>query len=134
MNLLLIRDVKAPLFTLGKLIASPHEFFSVEDTVRQVDGLPVSSWKIPGKTAIPTGTYKLAVTFSQRFQKHLPELLDVPGYSGVRIHSGNTAEDTEGCIIIGTGRNKDGVANSRYAVSTLMEILHGQTNVTITIS
>jgi len=86
-----------------------------EDAVRPV--------KVPGITAIPTGRYKLIVNFSQRFQKFLPLLLDVPNYSGVRIHSGNTAADTEGCVLLGTSRTKGGVTNSRYAMSLFMDKL-----------
>jgi len=112
----LTRDVFSPEFTLGKLVINSLMLYSVEDCVR--DGP-----KIPSATAIPAGKYKVVITFSNRFQKHLPLLLDVPGFSGIRIHSGNTSEDTEGCILVGTGRTKGGVSNSRYAMSLLMDEL-----------
>ena len=60
--------------------------------------------KIPGRTAIPEGRYRVLITKSYRFQCWLPLLLDVPGFSGIRIHAGNTVKDTTGCIIV--GRNK----------------------------
>ena len=121
MKLVLERDVKAPLFTLGKLyIDGQFAVFTCEDTMRQKPGIPVEHWKRDGETAIPRGTYRVIITFSNRFKKHLPLLLDVPGFSGVRIHAGNTAGDTEGCILIGTGRVKAGVSNSRLAMSVFM--------------
>lgn len=81
----LTREVFSPEFTLGKLVINSLVLFTCEDTVR--DGP-----KIPGATAIPAGKYKVVITFSNRFQRHLPLLLDVPGFSGIRIHSGNVAE------------------------------------------
>jgi hypothetical protein len=121
MKLLLERDVKAPLFTLGKLFIDGQLFgYSCEDAVREKPGVPVAEWKVPGQTAIPTGNYRVIITFSNRFQKHLPLLLDVPGFSGIRIHAGNFHGDTEGCLLIGTGRAKEGVSNSRLAMSVLM--------------
>jgi len=113
MKMILTREIKAPTFTLGKLQVGKLELNTCEDAIRD--------HKIAGITAIPEGTYKIIVNFSQRFQKHLPLLLDVPNFSGVRIHSGNTAVDTEGCILVGTTRTKGGVANSRYAMGLLME-------------
>lgn len=113
MKLDLRRDVHADNFTLGKLfIDDDPMYYTCEDAVREK--------KIPGQTAIPVGRYKVIVSFSQRFQKHLPLLLDVPNFSGVRIHSGNTKEDTEGCILIGIGRTTNGVKQSRLAMADFM--------------
>lgn len=120
MKLVLERDVKAPNFTLGKLhVNGIRQFYTIEDKVRQVRGLKVSSWKVPGQTAIPTGTYRIIINYSNRFKRRLPQLLDVPGFEGIRIHSGNTDKDTEGCILVGTHRTSNGVANSRFACDVL---------------
>ena len=89
-----------PGFTLSKLTTPLRSFWVLEDQVREVVGEPVSEWKVPGKTAIPAGRYKVLITFSNRFQKLMPQLMDVPGFTGVRIHAGNTAADTEGCLLL----------------------------------
>lgn len=124
MKLLLERDIKTPTFTLGKLyVDGQFKFYTCEDAIREKPGVPVEEWKIPAQTAIPKGTYRVIITFSNRFQKHLPLLLDVPGFKGIRIHSGNTEKDTEGCILVGTGRSNGAVTNSRLAMSVLMPML-----------
>ena len=115
MKMTLTRDVITPTFTLGKLQCGKYEFFTCEDAVREV--------KIPAITAIPAGKYKVIISFSNRFKKPLPLLLDVPNFKGVRIHSGNTAADSEGCILVGTVRAKDRVINSRYAMSILQPLI-----------
>ena len=114
MKLKLIRDHFDDNFTLGRLyIESEGEYFyTCEDAVR--------AKKIYGKTAIPIGKYQVILTFSNRFKKVLPLLVDVPNFSGVRIHSGNTAADTEGCILVGLERSGSGVGHSRDAMALLM--------------
>lgn len=70
--------------------------------------------KIKGETAIPIGRYQVAWTFSPRFNKMLPLLMGVPGYDGIRIHSGNKAKDTDGCILCGRNTEPGTVTHSRY--------------------
>lgn len=112
--------------TLGELLLDGvHEAFTCEDVVREIPGKPVSEWKVPGKTAIPAGKYRVVLTHSQRFGKVLPELLNVPGYQGVRIHSGNTPADTDGCLLVGEEKGKASVLRSREAMLELMAAMTG---------
>ena len=128
MKLKLERDLKAPTYTLGKLFIDDIFFcYTVEDKVR-----PLGE-KVFGQTAIPLGTYNISLTMSPHFGKVTPRLANVPGFEGVLIHSGNTAADTEGCIIIGTTREPNGVGLSRQCFTKLMDKLKDKTNITITI-
>ena len=97
--------------------------WTLEDRVREQAGVPVERWKVPGKTAIPVGTYPLRVTWSPRFKTMLPHVDRVPGFSGIRIHAGNTVEDTEGCILVGLRRDGDRVLDSRIALDQLLQRL-----------
>ena len=127
MELTLKRDILADGYTLGLLSVDGKPYcYTVEDKVRE-------GVKIPGKTAIPYGRYKVIVNMSNRFKKLMPLLIDVPGFEGVRIHSGNTAEDTEGCIIVGKVRTEKGVRDSRDVAKQLTELLKAQPVVYITI-
>jgi hypothetical protein len=102
--------------TIGELsVNGVFECYTLEDKVRPV--------KIAGKTAIPSGRYEVIINFSQRFQKQLPLLLNVPNYEGVRIHSGNKAADTEGCILVGETKTENFVGESRWAFNRLFEKL-----------
>lgn len=141
MKLELIRDLKNDKYTLGKLSIDGVFFcYTVEDAVRDLKDLnndgdfdDKGEGKVYGETAIPAGTYDIIINMSNRFKKLMPLLLNVPGYSGVRIHSGNTALDTLGCIIIGIVRTPNGVGMSRVAFNKLMAKLENQNNITITI-
>jgi hypothetical protein len=104
----------------GMTVDGEWQCWSLEDPVREMPGQPVSTWKIHGKTAIPAGTYKVIIDMSARFNRLLPLLIDVPGYSGVRIHAGNTAADTEGCILVGNERLAKSLARSQLALAPLM--------------
>lgn len=111
--------------TIGALsVDDEFHCWTLEDTVREMRGKPVESWKVPGDTAIPIGAYRVVVDFSQRFQRQLPLLERVPGFSGVRIHAGNTTADTEGCILVGNDRLAKSIARSQLALAALMTKLN----------
>ena len=76
--------------------------------------------KVYGNTAIPRGSYECVYTYSNRFKKMLPLLLNVKGFEGIRIHSGNSAKDTEGCILVGLNLKKGMVLNSREWTNKLV--------------
>lgn len=112
MNLTLHRRWFEPGCTLGALsVNGVWECYTLEDPEREV--------KIYGQTAIPRGRYRIELTMSQRFKRVLPLLLDVPGFTGVRIHPGNTASDTDGCILVGMDKYADSVGHSRIAFASL---------------
>lgn len=120
--------------TIGELLVNDKYLCdTLEDRVRP------EGEKIYGKTAIPEGMYEVKLTHSPRFKKILPEILNVPNFSGIRIHTGNSSKDTEGCILVGTwdGEKEDWVGNSRIAFDELMALLEEATNnkekVTITV-
>ena len=95
--------------------------FTLEDAIRTT--------KIAGKTAISKGKYKVTLNFSNRFQKVLPLIMDVPNFSGVRIHSGNTHVDTEGCLLVGNLIiNNRSIGESKNAMDKLMLVLRSQQN------
>lgn len=107
--------------TCGALaIDGVFQCYTLEDQLREQSGLSVAQWKVPGATAIPAGIYRVRLTFSQRFQRVLPLLEDVHGFTGVRIHPGNTIADTEGCILVGRTRGPASVSESRSAFVALL--------------
>lgn len=121
MKLTLERQIAALTCTLGSLFVDDEfECFTLEDVVREIPNVPVERWKIPGKTAIPAGTYPVQLTFSNRFRKVMPQLIDVPGFAGIRIHPGNTDADTEGCILLGTEIGHESILRSRDAYAAFL--------------
>lgn len=111
------RKVLAAGFTLGVLAFAGHQYATVEDTVRPLvcEGQHCTGI-VRGQTAILAGTYEIVDTYSPRFKKNVLMLVGVPGFSGIRIHSGNSAEDTEGCLILGNRATPTGVAESNAAM------------------
>ena len=107
-------------FTLGLLATGASTYPTVEDEVRPnmyvtQQGKVVG--KVDGETAIPAGTYEIVDTYSPKFKRNMLRLLNVKTHEGVLIHSGNTALDSRGCIIIGMEATKDGVARSREGLA-----------------
>ena len=125
MKLELTRIFKGRKYTIGKLFVDGRYFCdTLEDRVRN---LPVEK-KVMHETAIPAGTYDVRVTWSPRFRRNLPLLLGVPYFSGIRIHRGNNAGDTSGCILVGENRVKGMVLNSAKYELMLTQMLSGQKN------
>lgn len=125
MNLKLLRARKLPTRTIGQLYIDDEFFcFTLEDVVREVEGQPVEKWKVFGETAIPVGRYKVSLETSPRFGPDTITLNGVRGFSGVRMHSGNTEADTEGCLIVGYKLSKDAIiqpGTTRPALRDLKE-------------
>lgn len=115
-------------YTIGRMSLNEVYFCdTLEDTDRGLNAAmsvdEILAKKVKAETAIPTGKYDVILTFSPRFKRVLPLLLSVKGYEGVRIHAGNTAEDTEGCLLVGENKIKGQVLNSRATLEKLMSVL-----------
>lgn len=124
MEITIKREVKTPNSTISSLaVDGKFMCYVLEDTDRglkqDMNLQIIKEKKVYGKTAIPAGRYKVVITMSNRFKRELPLLLNVPGYEGVRIHPGNTAENTEGCLLPGITKAQDFVGNSRAAFSAI---------------
>lgn len=132
MNLELKRRWLTARSTIGELfVDGAFECFILEDRYR-----PPYEAKVYGKTAIPTGRYEVRITPSPRFKRDLPLVLNVPGFKGIRIHPGNNADHTEGCLLPGRRREADKVLESTPAFEALFEKLRnakGPHHLTITV-
>lgn len=123
MNLLLQRDPSKDKATLGELfIEGIHFCYTLEDQVRP------EGEKVFGATAIPAGRYQVVTNYSEHFEKMLPLLLDVPNFAGVRIHSGNIPEDTDGCILLGFVKGEARVTQSIPAFAAFFTKLRAALN------
>jgi len=126
MQITVKRLYKTDTSTIGELLIDGiFECFTLEDAERKV--------KIKAETAIPKGSYKVIINESNRFKRLLPLLLNVPDFEGVRIHSGNSNHDTEGCILVGQTRNKNYIGQSRKAFDKLFKKMQAAKDITLTI-
>ena len=134
MELVLKRIAKKKGYTIGKLyVKQPiideylrgEKFIYICDTLEpQWRDYAKGARKIKGKSAIPEGRYALVITYSPKFKQWLPLLVNVPMFSGIRIHAGNDAvNDTQGCILVGENRVRGKVLNSRKYVKIVKEMI-----------
>jgi hypothetical protein len=120
-NLVLQRRFFEPTCTIGSLVIDGvYECWILEDVEREV--------KVYGETAIPLGRYRIIIDHSNRFQRLLPRLLDVPGFEGIRIHPGNRAVHTDGCLLPGQDKYADSVGHSVIAFGNLYRKLRRATD------
>ena len=129
MELVLKRIAKKKGYTIGKLyVKQPiideylrgEKFIYICDTLEpQWRDYAKGARKIKGKSAIPEGRYPVVITYSPTIKQWLPLLVNVPRFSGIRIHAGNTAKDTQGCILVGLNLKKGMVLNSRKYVEII---------------
>lgn len=149
MKLTLKRIAKKPGYTIGRLyIDGQYYCDTIEDTDRNLDQSMavevIQSVKVPKQTAIPIGTYEVSMNIvSPSYSKKkaykwtggvMPRLLNVPGWSGVLIHPGNTADDSEGCILVGQNLKVGQVLNSQKVFKPLWQQLHARRAEGITIT
>lgn len=131
MKLKLERKYKCLNYTIGHLYINDKYFCdTLEDKVRELKNIED---KIKHKTAIPEGIYEVVVTMSPKFKRLLPLLLNVPFFTGIRIHRGNNENDTSGCIIVGENKIKGKVINSTYYEEKLVELLKNEEDIEIEI-
>jgi hypothetical protein len=121
MKLILTRTIKTPLYTEGIIMDSHGTFIchSLEDTERDLSYTP----KVEHPTAIPRGTYRITLSHSPKFRRMLPLLENVPMFTGIRIHSGNTPADTSGCILVGEKAGEGIIKNSRMTEDKIVKLL-----------
>lgn len=126
MNLRVERLWKKAAYTVGRLYVDGKFYCNtLEDVVRDLD----KESKVPGKTAIPAGKYKVIYNWSSKFGRNLPRLLNVPHFDGILIHPGNTADDSAGCILVGKNTEVGRLTQSRYTSDCLnMLIENAQRN------
>lgn len=138
MKLELVRIANRPTYCIGKLYIDGVWFCdTIEDTDRGLDDSmsvdEILKKKIKGETAIPTGVYKIEITYSPKYKRMMPLLLGVKGYSGIRIHSGNTSKDTEGCLLVGKNTKVGMVTESRNTYQRLFARLQNAKDISIEI-
>lgn len=122
------RIYKKSTYTIGIVYVDGKRFSdSMEDRDRglrqDMTDEEISTKKVYGETAIPTGTYQVRMSYSPKYKRQMPEVLNVKGFSGIRIHSGNTAKDSLGCILLGKNDRVGWVSNSRTTCQAFEELL-----------
>lgn len=119
------RKEKGSTYTIGLLTGLSKDFYTLEDTDRglnqSMDLVKIKQTKIASTTAIPSGRYKVVVSFSPRFKCDMPLLVNVKGFEGVRIHWGNKSKDTDGCILVGNGLAEAMITDSRSAYAQVFK-------------
>lgn len=122
-ELKLVRKYLKEEYTIGKLYIDGVYFCdTLEDAVRDIYKGNCTA-KIYGRTAIPCGKYTVLYNYSPKYKKLMPRLMDVPCFSGILIHPGNTHSDTDGCILVGENKQVGKVLSSRITFNKLIQVI-----------
>jgi hypothetical protein len=122
MELKLIRKTFTEISTIGELYIDGKFFcYTLEDKDR---GLEKGGKKVFAKTAIPRGKYTVILSYSNRFKQFMPQITNVPFFEGIRIHSGNKSEHTEGCVLVGKTKAVDFIGESKTTYASLFSVLN----------
>lgn len=120
MELKVTRSWKKETYTVGRLYVDGKLWCNtLEDTVRDIE----RSGKVRGCTAIPAGRYRVVYTYSPKFGRQLPRLIGVPYFEGILIHPGNSAKDSEGCILVGYNTEVGRLTRSRETSDRLNSMI-----------
>lgn len=126
MNLTLKRLNLTPNYTEGELYVNGVYFCkTLEDTNRDLNKngqFDNSEKKVYGETCIPYGKYKVILSYSPKFKRELPEILEVPDFQGIRVHRGNKISDTLGCVLCGEKVKNGYLSNSTPYEIKLVEL------------
>lgn len=128
MEILIDRKWKKDSYTIGKLQVNGEYFCeTLEDTDRGLTSdmsiTEIKNKKVYGKTCIPSGLYTILYTYSPKYKRLMPLVDNVKGFSGIRIHSGNSAEDSLGCILLGFNKEKGKVLQSRDTCNKFYKLI-----------
>ena len=127
MEIVVKRIALKPTYTIGKLYIDGEYFCdTLEDTVRDLNKngkFDNGEKKVYGGTAIPYGKYEVKWTYSHRFKKYTPQLMNVPSFEGIRIHSGNSSKDSSGCLLLGENKQVGKVLNSKATINKFYPII-----------
>jgi hypothetical protein len=136
LELKLFRKYLLSEYTIGKL--SNEDIYlcdTLEDKIRDLqdynhdnDFDDSGEGKVYGRTAIPAGRYQIKFTYSMKLKRSLPILLNVVGFSGIRIHGGKDANWSEGCILVGENKVKGGLINYKYWETTIGNMVKDSIN------
>lgn len=138
LQLRLIRSNRYTTCTIGEIVACDEggaidfHCYTLEDFCNNTYNCQtpdeIKAVKVAGKTAIPFGAYRVCFEHSPRFGREMLTIKNVPGFSGIRIHSGNTDKDTDGCILCGLGVSGTSITDSRRAVKLLEDLVRDRGN------
>ncbi len=128
MVITIVRKEFTDKYTMGELLLDGKFFcYTMEDTDRNVTendtDAKIKQVKVPKRTAIPYGDYRIMLSFSKKLKRFLPILLDVPAFRGIRIHKGSTQDWSSGCILVGMKKLQNKLSDITNAENLLMEAL-----------
>lgn len=129
MRVLIDRKWKKDAYTIGRVYVDDAFLCnSIEDKDRGLEQYmsvgEIDRLKVYGETAIPRGKYKVTMTYSPKYKRVMPQVMNVKGFSGIRIHSGNTAKDSLGCVLLGDNTKPGWISNSRKRCAEFEKMLN----------